>query len=75
MTYSLILVRLARGVWLEGTTDWVVVVDGELTGCATLNQRCGWLFVCMLYFSAAGDPNAVRNLSMVTAQHLFLFKE
>lgn len=32
-------------------------------------------FVCVLYFSAACDSNAVRNLSMVTAQHLFLFKE
>lgn len=31
--------------------------------------------VCVLYFSAVCDPNAVRNLSMVTAQYLFLFKE
>lgn len=31
--------------------------------------------VHVLYFSAVCDPNAVRNLSMVTAQYLFLFKE
>lgn len=32
-------------------------------------------FVCVLYFSATCDPKAVRNLSMVTAQYFFLFKE
>lgn len=35
-----------------------------------------WLtFLCVLYFSIVCDPSTIRNLSMVTAQRLFLFKE
>jgi len=61
----------------SGAVDFVAVVNGELTvGCGLLNKLHGWLFyVCarVLYFSGACNP--VHNLSMVTAQHLFLFKE
>lgn len=60
---------------MEKETNWLG--SHQRTACwRCIAKPAPWLaFWPVLYFSAACGPNAVRNLSMVTAQHLFLFKE
>lgn len=53
----------------------MAVVSGDLTWMCFAKPAPWLALVCVLYFSAVCHPNAVRNLSMVTAQYLFLFKE
>lgn len=52
----------------------VAVVSGDLIWLY-FAKPAPWLALLCVYFSAVCGPNAVCNLSMVTAQYLFLFKE
>lgn len=72
-----IFVRLGRGRWLQGEplSGWLQSMEDCWLCVAKSALWLALLSVCVLYFGSACDPNTVRNLSMVTAQHFFLCKE